>query len=108
MGLPLQQGSASPGDGSPWRSRAVRAAGELIPADHRIPELIAGGPRPSSLEGDLSRTLRCSCSGLVPGLLFMAHGLQELMPARLSPPLLAAAGPQALASAYERMGGSGW
>lgn len=40
---------------------------------------------------------------LVPGLLFMGHGLQKLTPARLSPPLLAAAGPQAVASAYERM-----
>jgi putative oxidoreductase len=41
---------------------------------------------------------------LVPGLLFMGHGLQKLVPARLSPPLLNAAGPRAAAAAFEQMG----
>jgi putative oxidoreductase len=41
---------------------------------------------------------------LVPGLLFMGHGLQKLVPARLSPPLLDAVGPRAAAAAFEQMG----
>jgi len=41
---------------------------------------------------------------LVPGLLFMGHGLQKLVPARLSPPLLSAHGPSATAAAFEQMG----
>jgi putative oxidoreductase len=41
---------------------------------------------------------------LVPGLLFMGHGLQKLVPARLSPPLLSAAGPRAVAAGFEQMG----
>lgn len=41
---------------------------------------------------------------LVPGLLFMGHGLQKLVPAKLSPPLLRAAGPRVAAAAFEQMG----
>ncbi len=41
---------------------------------------------------------------LVPGLLFMGHGLQKIVPAKLSPPLLDAAGPQATAAAFEQRG----
>jgi uncharacterized membrane protein YphA (DoxX/SURF4 family) len=37
---------------------------------------------------------------LVAGLLFMGHGLQKLVPARLSPPLLNAVGPRAAAAAF--------
>jgi len=40
---------------------------------------------------------------LVPGLLFMGHGLQKLVPARLSPPLLSAHGPRAIAAGFEQM-----
>src|SRR5581483_4199147 len=38
------------------------------------------------------------------GLLFMGHGLQKLVPARLSPPLLAAHGPRAAGAGFEQMG----
>ena len=38
---------------------------------------------------------------LVSGLLLMGHGLQKLVPARLSPSLLAANGPRATASFFE-------
>jgi putative oxidoreductase len=41
---------------------------------------------------------------LVPGLLFMGHGLQKLLPARLSPKLLAATGPRPVAAGFEQMG----
>jgi putative oxidoreductase len=41
---------------------------------------------------------------LVPGLLFMGHGLQKLVPTRLSPPLLSAYGPRATAAGFEQMG----
>lgn len=41
---------------------------------------------------------------LVPGLLFMGHGLQKLVPAKLSPPFLAASGPQAVAAGFEQRG----
>lgn len=41
---------------------------------------------------------------LVPGILFMGHGLQKLVPARLSPPLLSAYGPRATAAGFEQMG----
>jgi putative oxidoreductase len=41
---------------------------------------------------------------LVPGLLFMGHGLQKLVPARFSPPLLHATGPQPLAGFFEQLG----
>jgi putative oxidoreductase len=34
----------------------------------------------------------------------MGHGLQKLIPARLSPPLLSAAGPRAAAAGFEQMG----
>jgi putative oxidoreductase len=41
---------------------------------------------------------------LVPGLLFMGHGLQKLVPARYSPPLLSATGPAPLAGFFEQIG----
>jgi putative oxidoreductase len=41
---------------------------------------------------------------LVPGLLFMGHGLQKLVPAKYSPPLLHATGPGALAGFFEQLG----
>lgn len=41
---------------------------------------------------------------LVPGLLFVGHGLQKLVPARYSPRLLAATGPGPMAGAFESMG----
>jgi putative oxidoreductase len=41
---------------------------------------------------------------LVPGLLFIGHGLQKLVPARYSPPLLRASGPRAAAAAFEQIG----
>jgi putative oxidoreductase len=41
---------------------------------------------------------------LVPGLLFMGHGLQKLVPAKYSPPLLHAAGPRAAAGFFEQLG----
>jgi putative oxidoreductase len=41
---------------------------------------------------------------LVLGLLFMGHGLQKLVPARFSPPLLAASGPRPVAAGFEQMG----
>ncbi len=41
---------------------------------------------------------------LVSGLLFMGHGLQKLVPANLSPPLLAASGPGASLPALNREG----
>ena len=41
---------------------------------------------------------------LIPGLLFVGHGLQKLIPAKHSPPLLSAMGPHAFAGGLERMG----
>jgi putative oxidoreductase len=41
---------------------------------------------------------------LVVGLLFMGHGLQKLVPARYSPPLLKATGPQPLAGFFDQLG----
>jgi putative oxidoreductase len=41
---------------------------------------------------------------LVPGLLFMGHGLQKLVPARYSPPLLHATGPRVAAGFFEQLG----
>jgi len=41
---------------------------------------------------------------LVPGLLFIGHGLQKLVPARYSPPLLHATGPRAAAGFFEQIG----
>jgi putative oxidoreductase len=41
---------------------------------------------------------------LVPGLLFIGHGLQKLVPAEYSPPLLRARGPRATAEAFEQLG----
>jgi putative oxidoreductase len=41
---------------------------------------------------------------LVPGLLFLGHGLQKLVPARLSPPLLDAQGLQATAAGFRQIG----
>lgn len=41
---------------------------------------------------------------VVPGVLFMGHGLQKLVSARLSPPLLSALGPRATAGFFEQMG----
>ena len=41
---------------------------------------------------------------LVPGLLFMGHGLQKLVPARYSPPLLNATGPAPLVGFFEQLG----
>src|SRR6266550_7140659 len=41
---------------------------------------------------------------LMPGLLFIGHGLQKLVPARLSPPLLKASGPQGIAAGFKQMG----
>ena len=41
---------------------------------------------------------------LVPGLLFIGHGLQKLVPARLSPRVLAAQGPQGIAAGFKQMG----
>jgi putative oxidoreductase len=41
---------------------------------------------------------------LVPGLLFMGHGLQKLVPAKYSPPLLHSTGPGALAGFFEQLG----
>jgi len=41
---------------------------------------------------------------LVPGLLFIGHGLQKLVPARYSPPLLRASGPRAAAAAFQQIG----
>jgi putative oxidoreductase len=41
---------------------------------------------------------------LVPGLLFIGHGLQKLVPAKYSPPLLHATGPRAAAGFFEQIG----
>jgi putative oxidoreductase len=41
---------------------------------------------------------------LVPGLLLIGHGLQKLVPARYSPPLLHAIGPRAAAGFFEQLG----
>jgi len=41
---------------------------------------------------------------LVPGLLLIGHGLQKLVPARFSPPLLHAKGPRAAGAAFEQIG----
>ena len=41
---------------------------------------------------------------LVPGLLFMGHGLQKLVPAKLSPRVLAANGPAGTAGGFRQMG----
>lgn len=41
---------------------------------------------------------------LVPGLLFIGHGLQKLVPARYSPPLLRATGPRAAAGFFDQIG----
>ena len=41
---------------------------------------------------------------LVPGLLFIGHGLQKLVPSRFSPPLLNASGPQGVAGGFRSMG----
>jgi putative oxidoreductase len=41
---------------------------------------------------------------LVPGLLFIGHGLQKLVPAEYSPPLLKASGPRATAGFFEQLG----
>jgi putative oxidoreductase len=41
---------------------------------------------------------------LVPGLLFIGHGLQKLVPAKYSPPLLHAVGPRATAGFFEQLG----
>ena len=41
---------------------------------------------------------------LVPGLLFIGHGLQKLVPGRYSPRLLAATGPGPMSGAFESMG----
>jgi putative oxidoreductase len=41
---------------------------------------------------------------LVPGLLLIGHGLQKLVPARYSPPLLHASGPRATAGFFEELG----
>lgn len=41
---------------------------------------------------------------LVPGVLFIGHGLQKLVPTRFSLPLLAAHGPRATAAGFAQMG----
>ena len=41
---------------------------------------------------------------LVPGLLLIGHGLQKLVPAKYSPPLLQAIGPRAAAGFFEQLG----
>ena len=41
---------------------------------------------------------------LVPGLLLIGHGLQKLVPAKYSPPLLHAIGPRATAGFFEQLG----
>jgi putative oxidoreductase len=41
---------------------------------------------------------------LVPGLLLIGHGLQKLVPANYSPPLLHAIGPRAAAGFFEQLG----
>jgi putative oxidoreductase len=41
---------------------------------------------------------------LVPGLLFIGHGLQKLVPAKYSPPLLRAKGPLASAEGFAQIG----
>jgi putative oxidoreductase len=41
---------------------------------------------------------------LVPGILFIGHGLQKLVPAKYSPPLLHASGPRAAAGFFEQLG----
>jgi putative oxidoreductase len=41
---------------------------------------------------------------IVPGVLLVSHGLQKLMPRRLSPPLLHTMGPRATATGFERLG----
>jgi putative oxidoreductase len=41
---------------------------------------------------------------LVPGLLLIGHGLQKLVPARFSPPLLHANGLRATGTAFEQLG----
>jgi putative oxidoreductase len=41
---------------------------------------------------------------VVPGLLLIGHGLQKLVPPRLSPPLLHAMGHQATATGFEQLG----
>jgi putative oxidoreductase len=41
---------------------------------------------------------------LIPGLLLIGHGLQKLVPARFSPPLLHANGPRATGAFFEQIG----
>jgi putative oxidoreductase len=41
---------------------------------------------------------------IIPGLLLMGHGLQKLVPSRLSPPLLHAAGHRPTAAGFESLG----
>jgi putative oxidoreductase len=41
---------------------------------------------------------------LVPGMLLIGHGLQKVVPAKYSPPLLHAVGHEAAASGFERLG----
>ena len=41
---------------------------------------------------------------LVPGLLFIGHGLQKLVPPKYSPPLLHATGPRATAGFFDQLG----
>jgi len=41
---------------------------------------------------------------LVPGLLFIGHGLQKVVPAKYSPPLLHATGPRAAAGFFDQIG----
>ena len=41
---------------------------------------------------------------LVPGLLLIGHGLQKLVPAKYSPPLLHATGPRVAAGFFEQLG----
>ena len=41
---------------------------------------------------------------LVPGLLLIGHGLQKLVPARFSPPLLHANGLRATGAGFEQLG----
>jgi putative oxidoreductase len=41
---------------------------------------------------------------LVPGILLIGHGLQKLVPAKHSPPLLHAGGPKATANGFDQLG----
>src|ERR671935_1064215 len=41
---------------------------------------------------------------LVPGVLFIGHGLQKLVPAKASPPLLNAHGPEGTAAGFRQLG----